>query len=116
MPVGDSFRVYALEQLGRVVHGGVRARRMFGAVGLYDGDRFFGIIDDDVVYLRADDRTAPLFEAEGLARFRPLGEGHRPMKYYGLPTEWLEEPVVLALWVARALEAAAGGGRKGRRD
>jgi len=109
LPVSDSFRIYALEQLGRVVSGGIRPRRMFGGVGIYAGERFFALIDDDIVYLKADDLTAPAFEAEGLPPFRPFGEGTKPMKYYAVPVEWLDDVELLAPWAERALEAAARG-------
>jgi TfoX/Sxy family transcriptional regulator of competence genes len=106
LPVSDSFRVYALEQLGRVASGGIRSRRMFGGVGVYAGERYFALIDDDIVYLKADDPTIPAFEAEGLPPFRPFGEGTKPMKYYAVPVEWLDDVDLLAPWVERALESA----------
>jgi TfoX/Sxy family transcriptional regulator of competence genes len=109
MPVSDSFRVYALEQLGRVVTGDIRSRGMFGGVGVYAGERYFALIDDDVLYLKADDLTAPAFEAEGLPPFRPFGEGTKPMKYYAVPVEWLEDAELLSPWAERALEAAVRG-------
>jgi len=109
VPVSDSFRLYALEQLGRVVTGGIRSRRMFGGVGVYGGERFFALIDDDVVYLKADDLTVPAFEEKGLPPFRPFGEGTKPMKYYAVPVEWLDDVELLGPWAARALEAAARG-------
>ena len=109
MAVSESFRLYALEQLARVVTGDIRSRRMFGGVGVYAGERFFALIDDDIVYLKADDLTVPAFEAEGLAPFRPFGEGTKPMKYYTVPGEWLDDVEALGPWAARALEAAARG-------
>jgi len=48
MSVSDSFRTFALEQLQRTVPD-VRARSMFGGVGVYAGELFFGLMDDDVL-------------------------------------------------------------------
>lgn len=36
---------------------------MFGGVGLYAGELFFALIDDDILYLKADDTTRAAFEA-----------------------------------------------------
>ncbi|TFG48303.1 MAG: TfoX family protein [Gemmatimonadales bacterium] len=107
-----------MEQLGRVVTGTIRSRRMFGGVGVYAGERGFALIDDDIIYLKADDLTVPAFEAEGLPPFRPFGEGTKPMKYYTVPVEWLDDVELLGPWAARALEAADRGKKrraKGRR-
>jgi len=49
MSVSPSFRIFVLEQLGRVLPD-LRVRSMFGGVGLYSGERFFALIDDDTLY------------------------------------------------------------------
>ena len=87
--------------------GPVRARRMFGGHGLYLGEAMFGILLDDVLYLKADERTAPLFKANGLRRLihdrdsRPVR-----MSFFTAPDEVLENPDEAELWGRRALEAA----------
>lgn len=115
MSVTDGFREFALEQLGRLAPG-VRARSMFGGIGIYAGDRFFALLDDDLLYLKADARTLPEFEAAGLRPFRPFGEDTTPMRYYAVPAEWLEDVDLLFPWVERALAAAARKGRPGPRS
>src|SRR5665811_1362967 len=47
MAVSDEFLQYVLEQLEGL--GTVTVRRMFGAVGLYHGDRFFALISRDTL-------------------------------------------------------------------
>jgi len=74
MAVSASFRTFALEQLGRDIRG-VRGRSMFGGVGVYAGERFFALIDDDTLYFKVDDTTRPDFEARGMGPFRPGGAG-----------------------------------------
>lgn len=111
MPVSDGFRDFALEQLGRVAPA-IRSRRMFGGIGVYSRDRFFAIMDDDVVYLKADPVTRPEFEAAGMSPFQPFGEGGETMSYYALDADVLEDAEALDPWVARALAAA---GRKAAR-
>ena len=106
MAVSEGFRTLALEQLGRVAPR-IRARGMFGGVGVYSGERFFALLDDDVLYLKADAETRPLFEAEGLTPFRPGGDSGETMSYYAVSADWLEDPDALRPWVDRALQAAA---------
>ena len=105
MSVSDSFKTYVLEQLGRV-RPDVRSRAMFGGVGLYAGDRIFGLIDDDVVYLKVDDGNRGGFEAAGMGPFQPFGPGGEVMQYYELPEGTLDEPDLLRPWVEGAVEVA----------
>jgi hypothetical protein len=56
MRVNDSFRAYVLEQLSDVK--GLLPRAMFGGVGLYAGDHFFGILAADSLYFKVDDSNA----------------------------------------------------------
>src|SRR5207244_11358524 len=90
MPVSASFRTFVIEQLSRVVPR-VRARSMFGGVGIYAGDVFFGLIADDTLYLKVDESTRPDFEARGMGPFRPYGEGGEVMQYYQVPADLLED-------------------------
>src|SRR5881398_705701 len=105
MPVTPSYRTYILEQLNRAVPP-VRARAMFGGVGLYAGDVFFALIADDALYFRTDETTRPEFEALGMTPFRPFDEHGPVMSYYQLPEEVLEEPETLRRWSERAIGAA----------
>jgi DNA transformation protein len=103
--VSDSFKTYVLEQLGRV-RPDIRPRAMFGGIGLYAGDRIFGLIDDDVVYLKVDDGNRGAFEAAGMGPFQPFGPGGEVMQYYELPEGTLDEPDLLRPWVEGAVEVA----------
>ena len=105
MAVSASFRTFALEQLGRDIRG-VRGRSMFGGVGVYAGERFFALIDDDTLYFKVDDTTRPDFEARGMGPFRPSGESGETMQYYQVPEEVLEDPAELAVWAGKAVEVA----------
>lgn len=104
MAVSEGFREFALEQLGRVAPA-IRSRRMFGGIGIYSADRFFALLDDDVLYLKADDVTRPAFEAAGMPPFT-YGEAGETMSYYAVSAEVLEDADALAPWVDRALDAA----------
>lgn len=103
MPVSASFRTFVLEQLGRVTPN-VRARNMFGGVGIYGNDRFFALMDDDFLYFKVDDTNRPDFEALGMRPFQPGGPDGEVMQYYQVPEEVLEDIEELRGWVAKALD------------
>lgn len=113
MAVSNSYRTFVLEQLGRVIPA-LRARSMFGGVGLYAGDVFFALIADDALYFRADDASRGDFEALGTPPFRPFEEHGPVMSYYQLPEDILEDTDTLRRWTDRAI-AAAREKRKRRR-
>ena len=51
--VTPEFRDFVLDQLAGVRE--LRAKRMFGGLGLYSGERFFGIVAADEVFFKVDD-------------------------------------------------------------
>lgn len=114
MAVSPTFRTYVLDQLGRVATG-IRSRGMFGGIGIYSGDVFFALIDDDTLYLKVDDGNRPDFEAAGMGPFRPFGEGGEVMQYYEVPAELLEGGEQLGTWVEKAIEVARRAKRKKKR-
>ena len=105
MSVSDSFRTFVLEQLARTTPR-LRARNMFGGVGIYCGDLFFALMDDDVLYFKVDDTSRARFEERGMGPFRPGGEGGEVMQYYEVPAEVLEDAEALAPWATAAVEVA----------
>jgi DNA transformation protein len=116
MAVSGSYQAYVLEQLSRVATG-IRARRMFGGVGIYSNDLFFALLDDDALYLKTDATTRREFEAMGMGPFRPAGEHGEVMAYHQLPEDILEDLEALPRWVDAALSVArqARTRRSGRR-
>ena len=87
--------------------GTVRTRRMFGGYGLYHDGVMFGLIADDVLYLKADRDTVAHFEARGLGPFTYRQRGREvTMSYYMAPAEVLEDPQEAVVWGRRAYEAA----------
>lgn len=106
MAVSHDFLVYVLEQLARVPE--LTARRMFGGVGLYSGELFFGIIDDDVLYLRVDDASRAQYEERGMSPFRPYEDKPEvSMSYFEAPADVLENADALCEWAHRSVAAAA---------
>ncbi len=115
MSVSDGFRAFVLEQLSRTIRD-LRARNMFGGVGLYAGDLFFALMDDDVLYFKVDDASRAHFERRGMGPFRPSGEGGEVMQYYEVPGDLLEDVEALAPWATEAVAVArrAKGKRRTR--
>ena len=105
MSVSPSFRTFVLDQLRRTTSG-VRARSMFGGVGIYAAELFFALVADDTLYFKVDDVTRPQFKDRGMAPFRPFGEAGEVMQYYEVPAEVLEDPDELGIWVKAAIGAA----------
>jgi|SRR5215471_12089948 len=117
MPVNKGFLDFVVEQLAGC--GPIVTRRMFGGAGIYSGDVFFAIVDDDVLYLKADDETRGDFERAGGQPFDPYGDGRTSMQYYGVPVSILEDADAMTAWgrkaIAAALRARAGSSKRGRR-
>jgi DNA transformation protein len=117
MSVSPSFRSFVLEQLARTTPA-IRARSMFGGVGIYAAELFFALLDDDTLYFKVDDTTRPRFKERGMPPFRPYGEEGEVMQYYEVPADVLEDPEELGAWVEAALAVArrAKGGRSRRHN
>jgi DNA transformation protein len=106
MASSDAFRDYVLDQLSALRN--VRARPMFGGIGLYAGDVFFGLIASDVLYLKVDDGNRARYEAAGCEAFRPYPDKSTAMTmpYYNVPVAVLEDASELVAW-ARVSVAVA---------
>lgn len=105
MTVSASFQTLVVDQLTRAMPA-IRARPMFGGVGIYSGELFFALIADDTVYFKVDASTRPDFEARGMEPFRPFGEEGGTMQYYQLPEDLLEDPEALRPWAEKAVAVA----------
>jgi len=80
---------------------------MFGGVGIYAGDLFFALIDDDALYFKVDESNRSDFERAGMGPFQPSGDGGGVMQYYRVPDELLEDVEALESWVEKAVQVAA---------
>ena len=105
MTTNADFLAYVLDQLAGL--DGVSSRRMFGAAGLYCDEFFFGLIADDVLYLRVDDSYRADYSERGMAQFRPYADRpHLSMSYYEVPADVLEDAGELVVWAKRSLTVA----------
>ena len=108
MRVSDGFRAFVLEQLAGIAS--VRPRAMFGGVGLYADDVFFGILAADTLYLKVDDTNRGQYEAAGMAAFQPYVDKPttKPttMSYYQVPARVLEDADDLTAWARASIRVA----------
>lgn len=108
-----SFRDFVLDQLSEVP--ALSARAMFGGLGLYSGDVFFGLVAADVLYFKVDATSRLPFEAAGSGPFRPYGGEATMSSYYNVPVGVLEHPPTLIVWARRAIDAARAANTPRRR-
>ena len=111
--VSAEFRDFVLDQLARVPD--LRSKRMFGGVGLYSGERFFGLVAADELFFKVDDSNRAAYEAAGSEPFRPVLDRPVSMSYWRVPLEVLEDPAELVIWASAALRAAANAPRARKR-
>jgi len=88
--------------------GRVDVRNMFGGAGIYADGVMFGLVVDEFIYLKTDERSAARFEREGCGPFTyDTKRGERVLKsYWRMPDRLYDEPEELADWANIALEAA----------
>jgi DNA transformation protein len=87
--------------------GTVSVRRMFGGAGIFARGLMIGIISDNEIYLKADEQTAPSFEAEGMKPFTYGAKRRRVvMSYWQMPVRLFDDSDDLAKWARAAFGAA----------
>ncbi len=102
MSISDEFLAYILDQLS--AWEGVSARKMFGGAGLFRDGKMFGLIADDVAYLKVDDSNRQDFIEAGSSPFKPYPDKPVTMSYFEIPAEVLETSDELIKWAERSLE------------
>ncbi len=87
--------------------GPMRARRMFGGWGLYQGDVIVAIVAFERLFLKTSAETRPRFEAAGCEAFvYDAKTGAVAMSYWSAPAEALDSPALMQPWARLALQAA----------
>lgn len=102
MSVSEEFLEYILDLYRE--WDGVTARKMFGGAGLYRDEAMFGLIADDVLYLKVDESNRDDYERAGCEPFKPYPNKETIMSYYEVPPEALEDVQMLLRWSERSLE------------
>ncbi|HEV7606103.1 MAG TPA: TfoX/Sxy family protein [Steroidobacteraceae bacterium] len=105
MAVQPQYLAYILEQLESV--GEVHSRRMFGAVGLYSGELFFGLIDDDTLFFKTDGSNSAEYIARNMPRFMPFpARPEAVMAYYQVPADIIEDIEAIGSWARKSVAVA----------
>ena len=87
------------------------ARAMFGGYGIYAEGVMFGLIANDVLYLKVDSHNQADYVAAGSPPFEYDRNGKLiQMSYYRLPETIWDDVAQLAVWV----EAAQGAARRSK--
>ena len=105
MPVQDEYLAYVLEQLAGL--GSLRSNRMFGGIGLYSRELFFGLIDDDTLFFKTDESNIAPYRERKMPRFMPFPD--RPeavLGYHQVPADVIEDAERLVDWARESVEVA----------
>ncbi len=110
MPSSSAQTAFAVDLLSGI--GRVEPRRMFGGVGLYAEGVMFGLIDDDVIYLKVDEALKAAMADEGARswiyteRKGPKAGVAQETSYWSLPDAALDDPDEACRWGRRSLAVA----------
>lgn len=88
--------------------GPIEIRPMFGGAGVKFDGAMFAILDDGVLWLKADEALAREIEAEGARQFTyPTKDGRvMSMAYWSLPDTAVDDPDEAVGWARRSVEVA----------
>ncbi|SEA34559.1 DNA transformation protein [Desulfuromusa kysingii] len=101
MSVSNDFLEYILDQFS--AWDDVSTQRMFGGAGLYRHGKMFGLVFDDVAYLKVDETNRGKYEESGSSPFKPFPERPTSVSYFEIPADILEDPEELIEWSAESL-------------
>jgi len=76
---------------------------MFGGTGLYRDGKMFGLVFDDVAYLKVDKTTRGKYIQAGSGPFKPFPDRPTMMSYFEIPPDILEHPEELIEWAQESL-------------
>ena len=113
MRVSSGVREFVLDQLAGLP--GLRDRAMFGGVGLYADDMFFGILASDILYFKVDDSNRQDYELARARPFKPYADRAMTMSYYAVPIEIMEDATTLVKWAKRAVDVATASKKPARK-
>lgn len=88
--------------------GSLEIKRMFGAAGLYSGGVMFAVLDDGVIWLKADKTTDEAFREADSHPFTFPGKDGQVMvtNFWALPETALDDPDEAVVWARRSIDLA----------
>jgi DNA transformation protein and related proteins len=106
MVASDSFAEFLREQLSPL--GRVTMHRMFGKTGVFCAGLMFGMVTDNMLYLRVDEGNRVAFkEAESSPPLSYAKKGETiDLSFWRAPERLFDEPDDLVAWARLALAAA----------
>jgi DNA transformation protein len=112
MPKKNDFVEYIIHDVLREV-AGVSSKYMFGGYCLFARGKIFAIVDEDVLYFKADDTNQKDYQKAGSKQFTyPSKKGPMKMAYWQVPDDVLEDPKLAAAWAAKSIALAPKGKKK----
>ena len=109
----ESFKEFVLDQLSALPD--VRARAMFGAHGIYAGEKFFAILDEGRLFFKTDAHSQADYTKRGMGPFTYEMKGRvMSMAYHEVPPDVLENAPELTAWAQRAIQVAAAKPKKSK--
>lgn len=114
MPVSQAYLDMVREFLAPL--GAISVRRMFGGAGIYSGGVMFALVEDDVLYFKADDTTSVRYVDEGMTPFTFEGQTRMvETSYWRAPERVFDEPDEM-LDLAREAITVAANAKKAKRS
>ncbi len=95
MAVPDSFRDRVMTDLEPL--GDIRARAMFGGLGIFEDGDMFGLMSDSALFFKLGESNRAAFEAVGAEQF-----GRMP--YFRVPDHVMDDAGLLQEWTHAAIE------------
>ena len=88
--------------------GPLEIKRMFGGAAVYANGLIFALLDDGVIWLKADEINAPRLADAGARQFTyPAKDGKvMTMAYWSLPETALDDPDEAVDWARQSIDAA----------
>ncbi|TPJ42619.1 TfoX/Sxy family protein [Mesorhizobium sp. B2-5-13] len=94
--------------------GQVSIRKLFGGKGIYFDGVIVAIVLRGELLLKADEQSAPDFEAAGCRQWTYIGTRHGKlvaMPYWSIPDSAFDDPDEMTVWARRAYEAGRRAGK-----
>ena len=94
--------------------GPVSIRRLFGGKGIYFDGVIVAIVLRGELLVKADEQSAPDFEAAGCKQWTYIGKRHGKlvaMPYWSIPDSAFDDPDEMTVWARRACEAGRRVGK-----
>lgn len=101
----DAYVEYLHELLDPL--GKISSKKMFGGYGVYCNGVMIGLVADELLYLKVDEQTKPLFSSAGCEPFIYQSKTKDvAMSYWSVPDDAMESSEQMLPWAKLAYAAA----------